>query len=102
MDQRTEQTVGILSTPAPAKARRIADVLVDILEEFGVDTIFGLPGGTIAPIHDALLDRPSIRTIAAKHESGAMFAAGGYAWSTGKLGVVLVTSGPGVINTLTG
>jgi acetolactate synthase I/II/III large subunit len=75
---------------------------VEVLEASGVDTVFGLPGGTIAPVFDALIDTPSIRTVSARHESGAMFAAAGYAWSTGKVGVVLVTSGPGVMNTLTG
>ncbi|MCC6998458.1 MAG: thiamine pyrophosphate-binding protein [Deltaproteobacteria bacterium] len=81
---------------------RTADVLVDILVAAGVEVVFGLPGGTISPIYDALLDRPRIRVITTRHESGAMFAAAAYARATGKLGVVLVTSGPGVINTMTG
>ncbi len=87
------------SAPDPT---RTADVLVDILVAAGVEVVFGLPGGTIAPVYDALLDQPRIRTIASRHESGAMFAAAAYARATGKLGVVLVTSGPGVINTMTG
>ena len=81
---------------------RTADVLVDILVESGVEVIFGLPGGPIAPIHDALLDRPEIRTITTRHEAGAIFAAAGYAQATGKLGVVVVTSGPGILNAMTG
>lgn len=81
---------------------RTADLLVDILVEAGVEVIFGLPGGPIAPIHDALLDRPEIRTITTRHEAGAVFAAAGYAQATGKLGVVVVTAGPGVLNTMTG
>lgn len=87
------------SAPDPT---RTADVLVDILVAAGVEVVFGLPGGTIAPIYDALLDQPRVRVVTARHESGAMFAAAAYARTTGKLGVVLVTSGPGVINTMTG
>jgi len=89
------------SNPA-RQTRRTADILVDVLADSGVDVIFGLPGGTIAPIFDALLDRPEIRVVTTKHEAGAMFAAAGYARTTGKLGVVLVTSGPGVTNAMTG
>lgn len=91
----------VLTTGEPAPVRT-ADVLVDLLVEYGVDVVFGLPGGAIAPLHDALLGRPSIRVITTRHESGAMFAAAAYARATGKLGVVLVTSGPGVTNALTG
>lgn len=81
--------------------RRAADVLVDMLAEAGVEVVFGLPGGVISPVHDALLDSP-IRCVTTRHESGALFAAAGYARSTGKLGVALVTSGPGALNALTG
>lgn len=84
------------------KERRTADILVDVLADAGVEVIFGLPGGPIAPIHDALLDRPDIRTITTRHEAGAIFAAAGYAQATGKLGVVVVTSGPGILNAMTG
>lgn len=80
---------------------RGADLVVDMLESEGVDVVFGLPGGAISPIHDALLDS-SIRTITTRHESGAMFAAAAYARITGKLAVVAVTSGPGVLNAMTG
>jgi acetolactate synthase I/II/III large subunit len=82
--------------------RRTADVLIDVLVEAGVNVVFGLPGGTIAPLHDALLDRPEIRVITSRHESGAMFAAAGYARMSGRIGVVMVTSGPGVLNAITG
>jgi len=82
-------------------ARRAADVLVDMLAAAGVDIVFGLPGGAISPIHDALLDS-KIRCVTTKHEAGAMFAAAGYAHSTGKIGVVAVTSGPGALNAMTG
>jgi hypothetical protein len=61
---------------APAAARRAADVLVDILAEAGVEIVFGLPGGVISPIHDALLGR-DILCVTTRHESGAMFAAAG-------------------------
>lgn len=80
---------------------RGADLLVRMLEEAGVEVVFGLPGGAISPVHDALLDS-SIRVITTRHEAGAMFAAAGYAHSTGKLGVVAVTSGPGALNSMTG
>ena len=81
--------------------RRAADVLVQMLADAGVEQVFGLPGGVISPVHDALLDS-KIRCVTTRHESGAMFAAAGYAHATGKLGVVAVTSGPGVLNALTG
>ena len=80
---------------------RGADVLVSMLAAAGVDVVFGLPGGAISPVHDALLDSP-IRSVTTRHESGAMFAAAGYAHATGKLGVVAVTSGPGCLNAMTG
>ena len=83
------------------KTTRGADLLVSMLSDAGVDVVFGLPGGAISPVHDALLDR-SIRVITTKHEAGAMFGAAGYAHTTGKLGVVAVTSGPGALNAMTG
>src|SRR5690606_12619178 len=64
---------------------RTADILVDVLVEAGVEVIFGLPGGPISAVHDALLDRPEIRTITTRHEAGAIFGAAGYAQATGKL-----------------
>jgi len=78
-----------------------ADLLVETLLDRGVEVVFGLPGGAIYPIHDALLDS-SIRSITTRHESGAMFAAAGYAQAPGKLAVVAVTSGPGMLNAMTG
>jgi acetolactate synthase-1/2/3 large subunit len=90
-------------TPArdPAPLMRGADVLVHMLADAGVEVVFGLPGGAISPVHDALMDS-AIRVITTRHESGAMFAAAGYARATGKLAVVAVTSGPGVLNAMTG
>ena len=85
----------------PTATMRAADLLVHMLGDAGVDVVFGLPGGPISPVHDALLDS-TIRVVTTRHESGAMFAAAGYAHGTGKLGVVAVTSGPGVLNAMTG
>jgi acetolactate synthase-1/2/3 large subunit len=87
---------------SPGHEVRTADVLVQILVDSGVDIVFGLPGGAISPMHDALVDHPQVRTVTMHHEAGAVFAAAGYAHSTGKLAVVFVTSGPGVLNTMTG
>jgi acetolactate synthase I/II/III large subunit len=81
---------------------RTADVIVDVLAKAGVTAVFGIPGGTICPIYDALIDHPEIKCVTTKHESAAVFAAIGYARITGRIGVVAVTSGPGVLNTLTG
>ena len=89
-----------VQTPVMTTTRG-ADLLVAMLAEAGVETVFGLPGGAISPVHDALMDSP-IRTITTRHENGAMFAAAGYAQTTGKLGVVAVTSGPGALNAMTG
>lgn len=94
-------TIEVETPPAPPKTCRGADLMVSMLASSGVDVVFGLPGGAISPVHDALLDN-SIRVITTKHEAGAMFAAAGYAHTTGKLGVVAVTSGPGALNAMTG
>lgn len=82
--------------------KRTADVLIDVLIEAGVEVVFGLPGGAIAPLNDALLDHPGIRVITTRQEGGAMFAAAAYARTTGKIAVVFVTSGPGIFNAMTG
>ncbi|MEM6913901.1 MAG: acetolactate synthase 3 large subunit [Pseudomonadota bacterium] len=79
-----------------------AELLLDALEEQGVDVIFGYPGGAVLPIYDALHRRDSIQHILVRHEQGAVHMAEGYARSTGKPGVVLVTSGPGATNAVTG
>ena len=91
-----------LLVPTDRPTKRAANVLVDMLVEAGVEVVFGLPGGAIAPFQDALLDRPEIRLITTRQEAGAVYAAAGYARATGKLGVVAVTSGPGILNALTG
>jgi acetolactate synthase-1/2/3 large subunit len=79
-----------------------AQALLDTLAALGVDTIFGYPGGAVLPVYDALHAEERIRHILVRHEQAAVHAAEGYARSTGKPGVVLVTSGPGVSNTITG
>ncbi len=90
-------------SPRPAGgARNGAEILLDTLVECGVDTIFGYPGGAALPLYDALYSRPALRHVLVRHEQAAVHAAEGYARSTGRVGVVLVTSGPGVGNTITG
>ena len=79
-----------------------AQALVRALEAEGVDTVFGYPGGVALPIFDALYDSTTIRTILPRHEQGAVHAADGYARATGRVAPVLVTSGPGATNTITG
>ena len=79
-----------------------AEMIIRALKEQGVDTIFGYPGGAVLPIYDALFKQNHIRHILVRQEGGAVHAAEGYARSTGKPGVVLVTSGPGATNAVTG
>jgi len=79
-----------------------AETLLRALKEQGVEVIFGYPGGAVLPIYDALFQQNAIRHILVRHEQAAVHAAEGYARSTGKTGVVLVTSGPGATNAVTG
>ncbi len=79
-----------------------SQVVLQALVDQGVEVIFGYPGGAVLPIYDALFQQSRIRHILVRHEQGAVHAAEGYARSTGKVGVVLVTSGPGATNTVTG
>ena len=72
-----------------------SEVVLQALVEQGVEVIFGYPGGAVLPIYDAIFKQDKIRHILVRHEQGAVHAAEGYARSTGKVGVVLVTSGPG-------
>ncbi len=78
-----------------------AEILVEALVDLGVEVVFGYPGGAVLPIYDALFKQKRIRHILVRHEQGAGHAAEGYARSTGKPGVVLVTSGPGATNVVT-
>lgn len=79
-----------------------AEMVVRALVDQGVDTLFGYPGGAILPIYDALFHEPRLQHVLVRHEQGATHAAEGYARSSGKPGVVLVTSGPGATNAVTG
>ncbi len=79
-----------------------ADILVEALVDLGVEVVFGYPGGAVLPIYDALFQHSRIKHILVRHEQAATHAAEGYARSTGKPGVVLVTSGPGATNAVTG
>jgi acetolactate synthase-1/2/3 large subunit len=78
-----------------------AEIFVECLLKEGVDTVFGFPGGAVLPIYDVLYDGP-LKHILVRHEQGAVHMADGYARTTGRPGVVLVTSGPGATNTVTG
>ena len=79
-----------------------AKMVVQALKDQGVDTVFGYPGGAVLPIYDEVFQQNDIRHILVRHEQGAVHAAEGYARATGKPGVVLVTSGPGATNAVTG
>src|SRR5260221_195158 len=79
-----------------------ADMVIKALVDQGVDVVFGYPGGAVLPIYDSLFKQNALRHILVRHEQAAVHAAEGYARSTGKVGVVLVTSGPGATNAVTG
>src|SRR5579871_3590749 len=79
-----------------------ADIVIKALIDQGVDVVFGYPGGAVLPIYDSLYKQNALRHILVRHEQGAVHAAEGYARSTGRVGVVLVTSGPGATNAVTG
>ncbi len=78
-----------------------AESVVRSLEELGVDTIFGIPGGAVLPVYDPLFDSQKLRHVLVRHEQGAGHAASGYAHATGKVGVMMATSGPGATNLVT-
>ncbi len=91
------------TTPSPSPQRSGSRVVVESLIRNNVDTLFGFPGGTVIPLYDELLNaEKSLRHILVRHEQGAMHAAEGYARVSGKPGVVVATSGPGVSNLITG
>jgi acetolactate synthase-1/2/3 large subunit len=77
-------------------------MVIKALLDQGIDVIFGYPGGAVLPIYDALYEQNQLRHILVRHEQGAVHAAEGYARSTGRIGAVLVTSGPGATNAVTG
>jgi acetolactate synthase-1/2/3 large subunit len=79
-----------------------AEIVIKALADQGVEVIFGYPGGAVLPLYDALCKQNAVRHVLVRHEQGAVHMAEGYARSTGKVGVVLVTSGPGATNAVTG
>jgi len=85
-----------------SKEKNGAEVIVEALVAQGVEVIFGYPGGAVLPLYDALFQQKKIKHILCRHEQGCLHAAEGYARSTGKVGVALVTSGPGATNAVTG
>ena len=79
-----------------------ANMVIRALSDLGVDIIFGYPGGAVLPIYDSIFKQNQIKHILVRHEQAAVHMAEGYARSTGKVGIVLVTSGPGATNAVTG
>ncbi|MDX2085615.1 MAG: biosynthetic-type acetolactate synthase large subunit [Candidatus Melainabacteria bacterium] len=101
---RTNVALAAVTAPQQATQPQTisgAHIFLKALQAAGVDTVFGLPGGVILPIYDALVEYP-IQHILVRHEQGAVHMAEGYARATGKAGVALVTSGPGATNIVTG
>jgi acetolactate synthase-1/2/3 large subunit len=103
--QRPGTTPGARPKPAPPAGTPVrvtgAQSLVRSLEAVGVEVVFGIPGGTILPAYDPLLDSTKLRHVLVRHEQGAGHAASGYAHATGKVGVCMATSGPGATNLVT-
>jgi acetolactate synthase-1/2/3 large subunit len=104
---RANGTPAAASPPAP-QPRRVApqqmtgaQAVIRSLEELDVDTIFGIPGGAVLPVYDPLFDSQKLRHVLVRHEQGAGHAASGYAHATGKVGVMMATSGPGATNLVT-
>ena len=87
---------------ATQKTMTGAGVIIRSLIDQGVEVVFGYPGGAVLPIYDEIFKQNKLRHVLVRHEQGAVHAAEGYARSTGKVGVVLVTSGPGATNAVTG
>src|SRR3990172_4533678 len=99
------KNISLVECKELAPALQNADLLVSYLEQIGVEYIFGVPGGAIEPLYNAMARssrRGGLRPIVARHETGAAFMADGYARETGKLGVCCATTGPGATNLLTG
>ncbi|MCI0754208.1 acetolactate synthase 3 large subunit [Teichococcus vastitatis] len=92
----------ILPAASETQSMTGAEIVLRALKEQGVEVIFGYPGGAVLPIYDAIFQQNAIRHILVRHEQAAVHAAEGYARSTGKVGCVLVTSGPGATNAVTG
>jgi len=95
----------LTSVATPKPQHEAADIIVEYLEQLGVEYVFGVPGGAIEPLFNALARserRGGPRIIVARHETGAAFMADGYARNSGKLGVCCATTGPGATNLITG
>ncbi|WP_373559823.1 biosynthetic-type acetolactate synthase large subunit [Bordetella genomosp. 10] len=102
---RTESAAKPAAGAAPSvedAPRNGARILLETLIANGVDTVFGYPGGAVLPLYDALYNEPRLRHVLVRHEQAAVHAAEGYARTTGRTGVVFVTSGPGMANTTSG
>ena len=99
-DRLSSSALAVLD--AAEQPRNGAQILLDTLIACGVDTVFGYPGGAVLPLYDALHAEPRLRHVLVRHEQAAVHAAEGYARSTGRPGVVFVTSGPGMANTTSG
>lgn len=97
-----DSTAEMQATKTEAEIMTGAEMVVRALKDQGVEVVFGYPGGAVLPIYDAIFQQNDIRHILVRHEQGATHMAEGYARSTGKPGVVLVTSGPGATNAVTG
>ncbi|EFM32140.1 acetolactate synthase, large subunit, biosynthetic type [Streptococcus mitis ATCC 6249] len=97
--RRERGTMEKISLDAPKTG---SDLVLETLHDLGIDTIFGYPGGAVLPLYDAIYNFKGIRHILGRHEQGCLHEAEGYAKSTGKLGVAVVTSGPGATNAITG
>ena len=102
MNDRLHPTAAAALAATERPADNGAKILLDTLIACGVDTIFGYPGGAVLPLYDALYAEPRLRHVLVRHEQAAVHAAEGYARSTGRTGVVFVTSGPGMANTTSG
>lgn len=101
-DRLHTSALASVDTPDSAPALNGARILLQTLIARGVDTIFGYPGGAVLPLYDALYAEPRLRHVLVRHEQAAVHAAEGYARTTGRTGVVFVTSGPGMANTTSG
>ncbi len=99
--QDVTPAVGDRATSIISESVTVAELILEYLKREGVQAVFGIPGGPVTPLFDALYHEPAIRTIAARHEAGAAFMALGYARATGRLGVCCLTTGPGATNAIT-
>jgi acetolactate synthase I/II/III large subunit len=101
-DDKAEEQERTMTQKTMTKEMNGAEMVIEALADQGVQHIFGYPGGAVLPIYDAIFQQEKVRHILVRHEQGAVHAAEGYARSTGKVGCVLVTSGPGATNAVTG